>query len=107
MGPKVKEAKDLGEILDLHYSFLRNLKKRCFLHENIGRSKEAIFKILSLVLDFEELWSKNIFNVDGKKLDNIENDFHRCKAFLHYFFSTLGKRGSYPHFEFLAHSLKS
>lgn len=105
--PKVKEAKDLGEILDLHHSFLRNLKKRCFLHENIGRSKEAIFKILSSVLDFEELWGKSIFNVDGKKLDIIENDFHRCKAFLHYFFSTLGKRGSYPHFEFLAHSLKS
>jgi len=59
------------------------------------------------VFDFEGLWVAGIFNIDSKKLDIIENDFHRCKAFLHYFFSTLGKRGSYPHFEFLAHSLKS
>ena len=105
--PKVKEAKDLGEILEIHHSFLLNLKKKCFLQENIGRSKEAIFRILSLVFDFEVLWISSIYNIDSKRLDVIDNDFHRCKAFLHSFFSTLGKRGSYPHFEFLAHSLKS
>ena len=106
LNPKVHEAKDLEEIIEVHYMFLRNLKKRCFLHENIGRSKEAIFRILSLVFDFELLWLSNIDNIDGKRLDIIDNDFHRCKAFLHSFFSTLGKRGSYPHFEFLAYSLK-
>ncbi|XP_057309578.1 gamma-tubulin complex component 5-like [Hydractinia symbiolongicarpus] len=104
---KVIEAKDLDEIMELHRKFLHNLKQRCFLHEKIGRSREAIFRVLSLVFDFELLWLSSVHRIDMSRINTIEKDFNRCTSFLHSFFSSLAKRGSYPHFEFLAQSLKT
>ncbi|XP_065652504.1 gamma-tubulin complex component 5 isoform X2 [Hydra vulgaris] len=103
---KLKEAKDLDKILEHHETFLLNLKQRCLLREKIGRSRDAIFRILSLVFDFESLWMRGLVHLDENKLNSLEIDFNRCAAFLHSFFNSLAKRGSYPHFEFLANALK-
>jgi len=104
---KLKEAKDLDEIINIHLTFLNNLKQRCFLHEKIERSREAILRIVYLVFDFEGLWLEGVQTADGSKLNKLEKDFNRCTSFLHSFFSSIAKRGSYPHFEFLANSLKT
>lgn len=102
----VQQAKDLDEILQLHNQFLDELSQKCFLSEKVASTKEAILRLSRLSLNFQDLWLASVRHVTALQLEKLEKDFNRCRLFLASFFSGLTKRGSYPHFEFLAHALR-
>eukprot|EP00111_Clytia_hemisphaerica_P000114 TCONS_00000263-protein len=103
---RVESARDLDEILEFHQKFLFSLRQRCFLHEKVARTKDALVRILNLSFELEELWRSSVAVLNVNQLMALEKEFFRCTSFLHSFFTTLSKRGSFPHFEFLATTMK-
>uniref|UniRef100_A0A672QNK8 Gamma-tubulin complex component n=1 Tax=Sinocyclocheilus grahami TaxID=75366 RepID=A0A672QNK8_SINGR len=83
---QVQEAKDLDQLIKIHYRYLSTIHDRCLLREK-----------LSLHFDEDEALIESI--------DKMESDFKNCHMFLVTILNKAVCRGSFPHLESLALSL--
>ncbi|XP_054066911.1 gamma-tubulin complex component 5 isoform X1 [Rissa tridactyla] len=57
---QVEEAKDLDQLIKIHYRYLSTIHDRCLLREKVSFVKEAIMKVLNLVLMFADRWQAGL-----------------------------------------------
>ncbi|KAM9848381.1 gamma-tubulin complex component 5 [Aulostomus maculatus] len=102
---QVQEAKDLDQLIKIHYRYLATIHDRCLLREKVSFVKEAIMKVLNLVLIFSERWQAGFGAWKIESIDKMEFDFKNCHMFLVTILNKAVCRGSFPHLESLALSL--
>ncbi|XP_033820752.1 gamma-tubulin complex component 5 [Periophthalmus magnuspinnatus] len=102
---QVQEAKDLDQLIKIHYKYLATIHDRCLLREKVSFVKEAIMKVLNLVLIFSDRWQAGIGAWKIESIDKMESDFKNCHMFLVTILNKAVCRGSFPHLESLALSL--
>ncbi|XP_029419671.1 gamma-tubulin complex component 5 isoform X2 [Nannospalax galili] len=131
---QVEEAKDLDQLIKIHYRYLSTIHDRCLLREKVSFVKEAIMKVLNLALMFAEGWQAGLGAWQGQKrvldvlyhslpvplrlglfmnqglnqmesIEKMESDFKNCHMFLVTILNKAVCRGSFPHLESLALSL--
>nr|XP_028698503.1 gamma-tubulin complex component 5 isoform X6 [Macaca mulatta] len=57
---QVEEAKDLDQLIKIHYRYLSTIHDRCLLREKVSFVKEAIMKVLNLALMFADGWQAGL-----------------------------------------------
>uniref|UniRef100_A0A4W4GMR4 Gamma-tubulin complex component n=1 Tax=Electrophorus electricus TaxID=8005 RepID=A0A4W4GMR4_ELEEL len=102
---QVQEAKDLDQLIKIHYRYLSTIHDRCLLREKVSFVKEAIMKVLNLVLIFSDRWQAGFGAWKIESIDKMESDFKNCHMFLVTILNKAVCRGSFPHLESLAVSL--
>ncbi|KAF7664125.1 hypothetical protein LDENG_00188560 [Lucifuga dentata] len=102
---QVQEAKDLDQLIKIHYRYLATIHDRCLLREKVSFVKEAIMKVLNLVLIFSDRWQAGFGAWKIESTDKMESDFKNCHMFLVTILNKAVCRGSFPHLESLALSL--
>ncbi|XP_058494552.1 gamma-tubulin complex component 5 [Solea solea] len=102
---QVQEAKDLDQLIKIHYRYLATIHDRCLLREKVSFVKEAIMKVLNLVLIFSDRWQAGFGAWRIESIDKMESDFKNCHMFLVTILNKAVCRGSFPHLESLALSL--
>ncbi|XP_037626983.1 gamma-tubulin complex component 5 isoform X1 [Sebastes umbrosus] len=102
---QVQEAKDLDQLIKIHYRYLATIHDRCLLREKVSFVKEAIMKVLNLVLIFSDRWQAGFGAWKIESIDKMESDFKNCHMFLVTILNKAVCRGSFPHLESLALSL--
>lgn len=102
---QVQEAKDLDQLIKIHYRYLSTIHDRCLLREKVSFVKEAIMKVLNLVLIFSDRWQAGFGAWKIESIDKMESDFKNCHMFLVTILNKAVCRGSFPHLESLAMSL--
>ncbi|KAJ8253161.1 hypothetical protein GJAV_G00209790 [Gymnothorax javanicus] len=102
---QVQEAKDLDQLIRIHYRYLSTIHDRCLLREKVSFVKEAIMKVLNLVLLFSDRWQAGTGAWKVESIDKMESDFKNCHMFLVTILNKAVCRGSFPHLESLALSL--
>ncbi|XP_068599388.1 gamma-tubulin complex component 5 [Brachionichthys hirsutus] len=102
---QVQEAKDLDQLIKIHYRYLATIHDRCLLREKVSFVKEAIMKVLNLVLIFSDRWQPGFGVWKIEAIDKMESDFKNCHMFLVTILNKAVCRGSFPHLESLALSL--
>ncbi|XP_034036508.1 gamma-tubulin complex component 5 isoform X2 [Thalassophryne amazonica] len=102
---QVQEAKDLDQLIKIHYRYLATIHDRCLLREKVSFVKEAIMKVLNLVLIFSDRWQTGFGAWKIESIDKMESDFKNCHMFLVTILNKAVCRGSFPHLESLALSL--
>lgn len=102
---QVQEAKDLDQLIKIHYRYLATIHDRCLLREKVSFVKEAIMKVLNLVLIFSDRWRAGFGAWKIESIDKMESDFKNCHMFLVTILNKAVCRGSFPHLESLALSL--
>uniref|UniRef100_A0A3Q3GDF7 Gamma-tubulin complex component n=1 Tax=Kryptolebias marmoratus TaxID=37003 RepID=A0A3Q3GDF7_KRYMA len=102
---QVQEAKDLDQLIKIHYRYLATIHDRCLLREKVSFVKEAIIKVLNLVLIFSDRWQAGFGAWKIESIDKMESDFKNCHMFLVTILNKAVCRGSFPHLESLALSL--
>ncbi|KAM6963168.1 gamma-tubulin complex component 5 isoform 2-T2 [Aplochiton taeniatus] len=102
---QVQEAKDLDQLIKIHYRYLSTIHDRCLLREKVSFVKEAIMKVLNLVLIFSDRWLAGFGAWKIESIDKMESDFKNCHMFLVTILNKAVCRGSFPHLESLALSL--
>ncbi|KAJ8350863.1 hypothetical protein SKAU_G00259930 [Synaphobranchus kaupii] len=102
---QVQEAKDLDQLIRIHYRYLSTIHDRCLLREKVSFVKEAIIKVLNLVLLFSDRWQAGTGAWKVESIDKMESDFKNCHMFLVTILNKAVCRGSFPHLESLALSL--
>ncbi|XP_046892753.1 gamma-tubulin complex component 5 isoform X2 [Hypomesus transpacificus] len=102
---QVQEAKDLDQLIKIHYRYLSTIHDRCLLREKVSFVKEAIMKVLNLVLIFSDRWHAGFGAWEIESIDKMESDFKNCHMFLVTILNKAVCRGSFPHLESLALSL--
>uniref|UniRef100_A0A3P8VCE4 Gamma-tubulin complex component n=1 Tax=Cynoglossus semilaevis TaxID=244447 RepID=A0A3P8VCE4_CYNSE len=102
---QVQEAKDLDQLIKIHYRYLATIHDRCLLREKVSFVKEAIMKVLNLVLIFSDRWRAGFGAWKMESIDKMESDFKNCHMFLVTILNKAVCRGSFPHLESLALSL--
>uniref|UniRef100_A0A673KAL2 Gamma-tubulin complex component n=1 Tax=Sinocyclocheilus rhinocerous TaxID=307959 RepID=A0A673KAL2_9TELE len=102
---QVQEAKDLDQLIKIHYRYLSTIHDRCLLREKVSFVKEAIMKVLNLVLIFSDRWQAGFGAWKIESIDKMESDFKNCHMFLGTILNKAVCRGSFPHLESLALSL--
>ncbi|XP_036396340.1 gamma-tubulin complex component 5 [Megalops cyprinoides] len=102
---QVNEAKDLDQLIKIHYRYLSTIHDRCLLREKVSFVKEAIMKVLNLVLMFSDRWQAGFGAWKVESIDKMESDFKNCHMFLVTILNKAVCRGSFPHLESLALSL--
>ncbi|XP_041115831.1 gamma-tubulin complex component 5 [Polyodon spathula] len=102
---QVEEAKDLDQLIKIHYRYLSTIHDRCLLREKVSFVKEAIMKVLNLVLMFSGRWQAGFGAWKIESIDKMESDFKNCHMFLVTILNKAVCRGSFPHLESLALSL--
>ncbi|KAJ7993358.1 hypothetical protein DPEC_G00271590 [Dallia pectoralis] len=102
---QVQEAKDLDQLIKIHYRYLSTIHDRCLLREKVSFVKEAIMKVLNLVLIFSDRWQAGFGAWKIESIDKMESDFKNCHMFLVTILNKAVCRGSFPHLESLALSL--
>uniref|UniRef100_A0A674EA36 Gamma-tubulin complex component n=1 Tax=Salmo trutta TaxID=8032 RepID=A0A674EA36_SALTR len=102
---QVQEAKDLDQLIKIHYRYLSTIHDRCLLREKVSFVKEAIMKVLNLVLIFSDRWQVGFGAWKIGSIDKMESDFKNCHMFLVTILNKAVCRGSFPHLESLALSL--
>lgn len=102
---QVQEAKDLDQLIKIHYRYLSTIHDRCLLREKVSFVKEAIMKVLNLVLIFSDRWQAGFGAWEIESIDKMESDFKNCHMFLVTILNKAVCRGSFPHLESLALSL--
>ncbi|XP_075937639.1 gamma-tubulin complex component 5 [Anarhichas minor] len=100
---QVQEAKDLDQLIKIHYRYLATIHDRCLLREKVSFVKEAIMKVLNLILIFSDRWQAGAWKIES--IDKMESDFKNCHMFLVTILNKAVCRGSFPHLESLALSL--
>ncbi|CAN9500264.1 unnamed protein product [Ophioblennius macclurei] len=102
---QVQEAKDLDQLIKIHYRYLATIHDRCLLREKISFLKEAIMKVLNLALMFSDRRQAGLSTLSIESIDKIESDFNNCHLFLVMVLNKAVCRGSFPHLESLTLSL--
>ncbi|XP_007533952.1 gamma-tubulin complex component 5 [Erinaceus europaeus] len=102
---QVEEAKDLDQLIKIHYRYLSTIHDRCLLREKVSFVKEAIMKVLNLALMFAEGWQAGLGAWRMESIEKMESDFKNCHMFLVTILNKAVRRGSFPHLESLALSL--
>ncbi|XP_073917998.1 gamma-tubulin complex component 5 isoform X4 [Castor canadensis] len=102
---QVEEAKDLDQLIKIHYRYLSTIHDRCLLREKVSFVKEAIMKVLNLALMFAEGWQMGLGAWQMESIEKMESDFKNCHMFLVTILNKAVCRGSFPHLESLALSL--
>ncbi|XP_032632004.1 gamma-tubulin complex component 5 isoform X4 [Chelonoidis abingdonii] len=102
---QVEEAKDLDQLIKIHYRYLSTIHDRCLLREKVSFVKEAIMKVLNLVLMFADRWQAGLGAWKMESIEKMESDFKNCHMFLVTVLNKAVCRGSFPHLESLAVSL--
>uniref|UniRef100_A0A8C4SPI6 Gamma-tubulin complex component n=1 Tax=Erpetoichthys calabaricus TaxID=27687 RepID=A0A8C4SPI6_ERPCA len=102
---QVEEAKDLDQLIKIHYRYLSTIHDRCLLREKVSFVKDAIMKVLNLVLMFSSRWQAGFGAWKIESIDKMESDFKNCHMFLVTILNKAVCRGSFPHLESLALSL--
>ncbi|XP_061680338.1 gamma-tubulin complex component 5 isoform X1 [Syngnathoides biaculeatus] len=102
---QVQEAKDLDQLIKIHYRYLATIHDRCLLREKVSFVKEAIMKVLNLVLIFSDRWQAGFGVWKIESIAKMESDFKNCHMFLVTILNKAVCRGSFPHLESLALSL--
>ncbi|XP_023560426.1 gamma-tubulin complex component 5 [Octodon degus] len=102
---QVEEAKDLDQLIKIHYRYLSTIHDRCLLREKVSFVKEAIMKVLNLALLFAEGWQAGLGTWQMGSIEQMESDFKNCHMFLVTILNKAVCRGSFPHLESLALSL--
>ncbi|XP_072900244.1 gamma-tubulin complex component 5 [Hemitrygon akajei] len=102
---QIEEAKDLDQLIKIHYRYLSTIYDRCLLREKISFVKEAIMKVLNLVLMFADRWQTSLGASKIESIEKMESDFKNCHMFLVTVLNKAVCRGSFPHLESLASSL--
>ncbi|XP_061744723.1 gamma-tubulin complex component 5 [Nerophis ophidion] len=102
---QVQEAKDLDQLIKIHYRYLATIHDRCLLREKVSFVKEAIMKVLNLVLIFSDRWQAGFGAWKIESIYKMESDFKNCHMFLVTILNKAVCRGSFPHLESLALSL--
>ncbi|KAJ8399612.1 hypothetical protein AAFF_G00410230 [Aldrovandia affinis] len=102
---QVQEAKDLDQLIRIHYRYLSTIHDRCLFREKVSFVKEAIMKVLNLVLVFSDRWQTGTGAWKVESIDKMESDFKNCHMFLVTILNKAVCRGSFPHLESLALSL--
>ncbi|XP_054255353.1 gamma-tubulin complex component 5 [Indicator indicator] len=102
---QVEEAKDLDQLIKIHYRYLSTIHDRCLLREKVSSVKEAIMKVLNLVLMFADRWQAGLGAWKMESIEKMESDFKNCHMFLVTVLNKAVCRGSFPHLESLALSL--
>ncbi|XP_019617749.1 PREDICTED: gamma-tubulin complex component 5-like [Branchiostoma belcheri] len=103
---ELSEACDLSRVIEAHTAFLTKLYQRCMLHKKAGLLKMAVRRMLNMAVSFQTLWGRGLHNISLESLETIEDDFKKCNDFLGSFFINMSRRGSFPHMESLALSLR-
>ncbi|XP_008581842.1 PREDICTED: gamma-tubulin complex component 5, partial [Galeopterus variegatus] len=102
---QVEEAKDLDQLIKIHYRYLSTIHDRCLLREKVSFVKEAIMKVLNLALMFADGWQAGLGAWQMESIEKMESDFKNCHMFLVTILNKAVCRGSFPHLESLALSL--
>ncbi|KAM9084624.1 gamma-tubulin complex component 5 isoform 1-T1 [Megaptera novaeangliae] len=102
---QVEEAKDLDQLIKIHYRYLSTIHDRCLLREKVSFVKEAIMKVLNLALMFADGWQAGLGAWQMESIEKMESDFKNCHMFLVTVLNKAVCRGSFPHLESLALSL--
>ncbi|KAM4045971.1 gamma-tubulin complex component 5 isoform 1-T1 [Anomaloglossus baeobatrachus] len=102
---QVEEAKDLDQLIKIHYRYLSTIHDRCLLREKVSSVKEAIMKVLNVVLMFADRWHAGFGAWKAESILKMESDFTNCHKFLVKVLNKAVCRGSFPHLESLALSL--
>ncbi|KAJ8256152.1 hypothetical protein COCON_G00200160 [Conger conger] len=102
---QVQEAKDLDQLIRIHYRYLSTIHDRCLLREKVSIVKEAIMKVLNLVLLFSDRWQAGTGAWKVESIDKMESDFKNCHMFLVTILNKAVCRGSFPQLESLVLSL--
>ncbi|XP_071404052.1 gamma-tubulin complex component 5 isoform X1 [Pithys albifrons albifrons] len=102
---QVEEAKDLDQLIKIHYRYLSTIHDRCLLREKVSFVKEAIMKVLNVVLMFADRWQAGLGAWKMESIEKMESDFKNCHMFLVTVLNKAVCRGSFPHLESLALSL--
>ena len=53
-------AADLDQIIEIHAAYVRKIHERCLLHRRNMFLKEAIMKVLNIILLFQSKWDQGI-----------------------------------------------
>ncbi|XP_003800202.1 gamma-tubulin complex component 5 isoform X1 [Otolemur garnettii] len=102
---QVEEAKDLDQLIKIHYRYLSTIHDRCLLREKVSFVKEAIMKVLNLALMFADGWQAGLGAWGMESIEKMESDFKNCHMFLVTILNKAVCRGSFPHLESLTLSL--
>ncbi|XP_018418313.1 PREDICTED: gamma-tubulin complex component 5 [Nanorana parkeri] len=102
---QVEEAKDLDQLIKIHYRYLSTIHDRCLLREKVSSVKEAILKVMNVVLMFADRWHAGLGAWKAESIVKMESDFTNCHKFLVKVLNKAVCRGSFPHLESLALSL--
>ncbi|KAM8780197.1 gamma-tubulin complex component 5 [Rhynchonycteris naso] len=102
---QIEEAKDLDQLIKIHYRYLSTIHDRCLLREKVSFVKEAIMKVLNLALMFADGWQAGQEAWQMESIEKMESDFKNCHMFLVTILNKAVCRGSFPHLESLALSL--
>ncbi|CAH2223398.1 gamma-tubulin complex component 5 isoform X2 [Pelobates cultripes] len=102
---QVEDAKDLDQLIKIHYRYLSTIHDRCLLREKVSSVKEAIMKVMNVVLMFAERWHAGLGAWKLESIVKMESDFTNCHKFLVKVLNKAVCRGSFPHLESLALSL--
>ncbi|XP_040825079.1 gamma-tubulin complex component 5 isoform X3 [Ochotona curzoniae] len=98
---QVEEAKDLDQLIKIHYRYLSTIHDRCLLREKVSFVKEAIMKVLNLALMFAEGWQAGLGAWRMESIEKMESDFKNCHMFLVTILNKAVCRGSFPHCEYI------
>uniref|UniRef100_A0A8C2YFX0 Gamma-tubulin complex component n=1 Tax=Coturnix japonica TaxID=93934 RepID=A0A8C2YFX0_COTJA len=94
---QVEEAKDLDQLIKIHYRYLSTIHDRCLLREKVSFVKEAIMKVLNVVLMFADRWQAGLGAWKMESIEKMESDFKNCHMFLVTVLNKAVCRGSFPH----------
>ncbi|KAB1279044.1 Gamma-tubulin complex component 5 [Camelus dromedarius] len=97
---QVEEAKDLDQLIKIHYRYLSTIHDRCLLREKVSFVKEAIMKVLNLALMFADGWQAGLGAWQMESIEKMESDFKNCHMFLVTILNKAVCRGSFPHREY-------
>ncbi|XP_034879790.1 gamma-tubulin complex component 5 isoform X3 [Mirounga leonina] len=97
---QVEEAKDLDQLIKIHYRYLSTIHDRCLLREKVSFVKEAIMKVLNLALMFADGWQAGLGAWQMESIEKMESDFKNCHMFLVTVLNKAVCRGSFPHCEY-------
>nr|XP_028698504.1 gamma-tubulin complex component 5 isoform X7 [Macaca mulatta] len=79
---QVEEAKDLDQLIKIHYRYLSTIHDRCLLREKVSFVKEAIMKVLNLALMFADGWQAGLGTWRMESIEKMESDFKTAICFL-------------------------
>uniref|UniRef100_A0A8C2YFX9 Gamma-tubulin complex component n=1 Tax=Coturnix japonica TaxID=93934 RepID=A0A8C2YFX9_COTJA len=98
---QVEEAKDLDQLIKIHYRYLSTIHDRCLLREKVSFVKEAIMKVLNVVLMFADRWQAGLGAWKMESIEKMESDFKNCHMFLVTVLNKAVCRGSFPHCKYM------